>query len=312
MPETARGPGALMRGLPLALFLACASAQAFAEPPAIGTDPGGEKAAHLHSLIGTLSNFESFLDSYETVPADQAVRRFADNAHFNRSIREAEWRLFDSLLGGGKLDEDGNHIRAALSELTPKDWYFVIRLEEHRRQLMDMHGNGPLGNVTENVDKMVGASAVDYERYGRLCYERADQLLGRMKIVRDTWDFKGWTFRSLMANPTRKTIVLVRSGEHHAPCFELGGDDPKVELVADAWAGGLVPARVWWREWDKEAYEALGPGGRFCGRIYDRYEHARMQAIFRKQAEGSRRTKKDLDGVKSRIERLKEIPLSGF
>lgn len=242
---------------------------AAAATPAAALDCAGQdrKLCLLQSKLQYMPALASFLNG-----DPERSQRFA-NAAFNHGF-EHEWILFDSLLRGGRKDADGRLIRAELAKLPPEQWYYVIRVEDHRRNLADM-GGGIYGNFVEGLGNMIRPEK--YELHKLKCMEQADTMIANTAPVKDTGRprgiFNAWSSHPISAN-------LARLNEHTAPCFRFEGRDGPVEIVADSWANTLLPARDWWRDYDGAAFKDLARGRGFCGQEYEDWDMKRINALM--------------------------------
>lgn len=231
-----------------------------------------EKMDHFSGFLETAPDIQDFLNEWPSDQAGDNAKRFAEAAHHSHAVREQEWTLFNDILGGRAGGRRLGDLRRDLLRLPPEDWYFVIRLEHHRGGIFRMSGNGYVGNVAQNIMIKTGDDSVDFSRYGRKCYERADRLIGLMDIVRNTGaGFHNWTSRNVIARIGKAT-------EHTAPCFVYDGGGGRVEIVADPWANSLGPARDWWRKWENGAFNGSPDG--WCGAAYEEYEKQKLDDLL--------------------------------
>lgn len=245
------------------------------------------KLSSLKAQLRTLPNLNEFLQGDES-----SARRFADAAFDQPGSQTREWTLFDSLLAGGKLDRGGAQIRAELKKLPPEQWYYVIRLEDHRRSLSEL-SDGWYGNMLQGTGNLfVGKKD---ELHVLKCHEQAETLMRNMAPVKTTGRpasiFQHWASELV-------TAKFRWPNEHNAPCFHYDGPEGPVEFVADSWAGDLVPARVWWRKWDADVLTQLS-GKSVCGKSYEQFDDARIAVLMerdRKQDAYLEAAKKRLSG----------------
>lgn len=281
----------MFRAIFLAVSLLCLdSATALAqESGGRGCGDENKKWCHLQSVIGELPNLAGFLQG-----AEGKAKQFANAAFDNPSMQEQEWRLFDGLLGGGKLDPGGALIRGEISRLPPEQWYYVIRLEDHRRILVQL-GGGVYGNLIEGSVNMF--SPKDAELHVMKCHEQGETLMRNMGPVKSSGRprsvFQDWS-------PLLVTAKFQTLREHNAPCFRYAGPEGPVEIVADSWADVLVPARVWWQEYDPAALSQLSGGNGVCGPSYERWDLARVGALMKKEDEQMKR----IEDAKKRMQSL--------
>lgn len=216
-------------------------------------------------------------------------RRFADAA-FNHGF-EHEWLLFDSLLRGGKKDPDGRLIRSELGRLPPEQWYYVIRLEDHRRNLAGM-GGGVYGNFVQGVGNMVRTEK--YEMNSMKCFEQADTLIRNAAPIKDSARPRG-AFNAWSALPV--TAKFRKMNEHTAPCFRFDGPGGPVEIVADSWGDTLLPARAWWAAYDRDALAELSRFRGVCGQDYDDWDLRRIRALMQAEEESKKKWEKRAESL---------------
>lgn len=247
-----------------------------------------KKHSQLKAQLTALPNLAAFLQGDEA-----AAGRFADAAFDSPGMQSQEWRLFDSLLGGGKLDPGGSLIRPEIKKLPPEQWYYLIRLEDHRRSLSELNGgNGLYVNAVEGVGNLVRTEK--YELHLLKCHEQGETLMRNMDPVKDTGRprslFQPWSSELV-------TAKFQKLNEHNAPCFHFDGPEGPVEIVADSWAGDLLPARAWWAKWDPESLLRLNGKG-VCGKYYEPFDDARIAVQMEKDRTG---WKAKLEAAKNRV-----------
>ncbi len=271
------------------LFLTAALAL-FAAAPAAAQDCAGadRKYCILKANLKRMPALESFLGG-----SDELTRRFAAAA-FDSGYKH-EWLLFNSLLAGGRKDPGGSLIRSEIAKLPPEQWYYVIRVEDHRRILVSM-GGGIYGNFTEGLGNMVRPEK-DRMRTMK-CFEQADTLIRNTAPVKDTGRPRG-IFNAWSALPV--TARFRRLSEHTAPCFHFEGRNGPVEIVADSWADTLLPARAWWENNDPDALRELSSGRGVCGPAYDEWDTRRIRALIDKEDKAAEQRKRQLDRLKQFI-----------
>lgn len=239
-------------------FLAAVSAPA-QQPDTQECSQEDKKWCNLKSKLGQLPNLSRFLQGDE-----EKAKKFANAAYDSPSSQEGEWKAFDMLLGGGKLDSGGSLISAELKKLPPEQWYYIIRLEDRRRGLVQLGGSW-YGNFTEGLGNLIRPK--DAEMHVMKCNEQGENLMAQMDTVdrsgRPQGVFSGWKHQLL-------TAKFRKMSEHNAPCFDFQGPEGPVEIVADSWGDALVPARVWWQRYDPKVPSAMG-GNEVCGKTYDRW-----------------------------------------
>jgi|GEM_PF-7056367 len=243
---------------------------------------GDDKYAELQSALssGAYPAFSYFLDN-SGGRYTEAVADFAKASSDNRQARLAEWRDFEMLLRGGKLDKNGALIRNEVAKLPGAQWHFIVKLERERRALYNKLGWGPGGNIRQNGVEMLGMKIEP-----RLCSDRSEKLTALMVPVEKLPAFRDWRTEEITANmlsvrDSRGLRDELYGGVHWANCFVYSDGSRRVEIVADAWANALVPAYTWWYHFDKGTHDFLyRSGGRdWCGsEILEKAVQAQMQA----------------------------------
>ncbi len=263
------------------LFCLASAPVAAAAPDCAGAD---RKFCLLQAKLQYMPALASFLNGDA-----ELSRRFADAA-FNHGF-EHEWLLFDSLLRGGRKDPDGRLIRSELSKLPPEQWYYVIRLEDHRRNLAGM-GGGVYGNFVQGVGNMVRPEKD--EMHSMKCFEQADTLIRNAAPIKDSARPRG-AFNAWSALPV--TAKFRKMNEHTAPCFRFDGPGGPVEIVADSWGDTLLPARAWWTEYDRDALAELSRFRGVCGQDYDDWDLRRIRALMQAEEESKKKWEKRAESL---------------
>lgn len=242
--------------LALALFLFAAPPAFCLEEDAAREQDSSPKWEHLRSELRALPALAAFLEGDE----DNA-RKFAEAAFDSAGMRAQEWREFDLLLRGGKLDAGGGQIQAELRKLSPEQWYYIIRVDWHRRSLAGI-GGGLRGNAIQGLGN---AFASEQNKLAIKCYQQTETMISNTEPLkasgRPAGVFNAWSAKPITAN-------RFKLSEHTAPCFRFRGQGGLVEIVADSWDNTLVPARVWWQR-DQRMQAALAGGDGYCG---DKFE----------------------------------------
>lgn len=274
-----------MKRLLLAALLTCLAAAACVPSARAQGCARADRYCVLQAKLPYLPALDSFLGGDR-----ELARRFAEAA-FSRGF-EHEWILFDSLLRGGKKDPDGRLIRSELAKLPPEQWYYVIRLEDHRRNLAGM-GGGVYGNFVQGVGNMVRTEK--NEMHSMKCFEQADTLIRNAAPIKDSARPRG-AFNAWSALPV--TAKFRKLNEHTAPCFQFDGPGGPVEIVADSWGDTLLPARAWWAEYDRAALAELSRGRGVCGQEYDDWDLRRIRALMQKEDESRQKWEKRAESLK--------------
>lgn len=242
--------------LPLALLLFSATPALCEEEAFAREQDPSQKLEHLRGELRGLPVLSAFLDGMKG-----ADRKFAEAAFDSPGMRAQEWKEFDALLRGGKLDAGGGWIQSELRKLPPEQWYYVIRVDAHRRSLAEI-GGGLGGNAMQSIGNVFAS------KQGELaikCYQQAETLIRNTEPVktsgRPAGVFNAWSVKPITAN-------RLKLSEHTAPCFRFRGQGGLVEIVADSWDNTLVPANVWWQR-DREMKTALAGGDGYCGEKFE-------------------------------------------
>lgn len=221
-----------------------------------------------------------FLNSAGGRYGEQALA-FANSSPDDQRQRLAEWRDFEMLLRGGKLDKNGALIRNEVAKLPGTQWHFIVKLERERRALYNKLGWGPGGNIKQNSAQLVGVKVEP-----RLCSDRSEKLTAIMAPVEKIHLFHNWRTEEVTANmisvrDSRGLRDELYGGVHWASCFVYEDGGRRVEIVADAWANMLVPAYTWWYNFDRSTHDYLyrAGGQDWCGSaILEKSIRAQMQA----------------------------------
>ncbi len=263
---------------------------------------GEDKYAELQSALSS-NAYPAFFYFLENSGGryTEAVAAFAKTSPENRRERLAEWRDFEMLLRGGKLDSKGALIRNELAKLPGEQWHFIVRLERERRALYNKLGWGPGGNIRQNGAELIGVRIEP-----RLCSDRSEKLTALMAPVENMPAFRNWKTEEITANmisvrDSRGLRDELYGGVHWANCFVYNDGSRKVEIVADAWANALVPAYTWWYHFDKGTHEFLyRSGGRdWCGsEILEKAVQAQIRAR-RTAASPVQKKSSTLNGLKT-------------
>lgn len=273
-------------------FLAAARAPA-QESDASGCAEEDAKWCNLKAKLGQLPNLSRFLQGDE-----EKGRQFAAAAYNSPASQDEEWKAFDTLLGGGRLDPGGALISGELKKLAPEQWYYVIRLEAQRKILVGL-GGGLFGNFTEGFGNIFRAQ--EHEMHVMKCHEQGEALMRNMQPVKSSGRpagvFTGWSSQLVTAN-------FQKLNEHNAPCFNFSGAGEPVEIVADSWGDMIVPARVWWQKYDPSVPSQMG-GREACGETYRDWDGARTRALNKQDEERAARYQNNLKKMRDTFEHSK-------
>lgn len=262
------------------LSLLCLAVPAAPARPADDGAAEGKKWSHLKQELPNLPRLSAFLQN----AGEEAARRFAEAAFDSAGFRAQEWKDFDALLGGGKKDAGGALIQGELRKLPPEQWYYIIRLDGHRRNLVGI-GGGLMGNATQSIGN---AFRGQKDQIQIKCFEQAATLLRNMEPIKTSGRpqgvFQGWSSKPVTSN-------RLKFNEHTAACFRFNAPGGLVEIMADSWDDTLLPASAWWQRDSAMAVKLGGPDG-YCGDRYEDLDGEKCRAMndrVEKFTEGSKK-----------------------
>lgn len=251
------------------------------------------------------------------IPDAGAAAAFAEAGPDDMGAREALWRDFERLLGGGKRDKGGALIRLELGKIPPAQWPFVVRVDRERRAIFGRLGNGPLGNISQSL---VGACRAFRQGVGlspggdiepRKCDDRSLLLTARAKPLLDEEPYRRfWSASEITANyitvaDSRGLGDELYGGVHWANCFIFNGGGAKVELVADAWDDSLIPAYEWWLAFDKDTHEMLYR--RSQQRVHDWCGEKALSSAVEEQKRRRQKEREALERFRGQMRRIETL-----